>query len=83
MADTRRFLVMLSQDLLALEVNATASTQFLNVSMTKSAKDIIATACSKWQVDPEDYINYCLIFDDTKHYLSEGKLKKQIWAIFY
>ena len=73
MADTRRFLVMLSQDLIALEVNAKARTQFLNVPMTNSANDMIATACSQWQIDPEDYTNYCLIFDDTKKYLSDGK----------
>jgi hypothetical protein len=67
---------MLSQDLAALEVNATARTQFLNAPMTNSATDIIANACSQWQIDPEEYTKYCLIFDDTKNYLSEGKKKK-------
>ena len=73
MADTRRFLVMLSPDLIALEACATARTQFLNVPLTSSSADMVGTACSQWQIDPEDYTNYCLIFDDTKKYLSDGK----------
>ena len=72
MADTRRFVVMLSPDLIALEANANAKTQFLNVPMSQSAEEMVATACERWQIDPEAYNNYCLIFDDTKKYLAEG-----------
>ena len=72
MAETRRFLVMLSPDLIALEACATAKTQFLSVPLSSSSAEMIGTACLQWQIDQEDHTNYCLIFDDTKKYLSDG-----------
>ena len=72
MADTRKFVVMLSADLIALEANSNAKTQFLNVPITNSADQMVATACECWKIDPQDTNKYCLIFDDTKKYLCEG-----------
>ena len=73
MADKRRLVVTLSADLIALEANSSARNQFLNVPISESAAQIISTACQCWQIDPQDHDNYCLIFDDTKKYLSDGK----------
>ena len=73
MADTRRFLVMLSPDLVALEANANAKTHFMNCSMRDSAKKFVAAACKQWQIDLTDNHKYCLIFDESKKYLTEGK----------
>ena len=73
MADTRRLVVTLSTDLIALEANNASRNQFLNVPGSVSAEKIISTACERWQIDAQDHNNYCLIFDDTKKYLSEGK----------
>ena len=65
--------VTLSCDLIALEANASSKNQFLKVSSTVSADDIVSTACGKWQVKAKDHTKYCLIFDDTKKYLTDGK----------
>ena len=74
MADCRRFLVNLSPDLIALEANAQAKTQFMNCDMSESAEVFVAAACEKWHIESSDFHKYCLIFDDTKKYLTEGRL---------
>ena len=74
MADSRRFLVMLSPDLVALEANANAKTHFMNCSMSESAKEFVGAACKQWQIDSTENYKYCLIFDESKKYLTEGKI---------
>ena len=74
MADCRKFLVNLSPDLIALEANAQAKTQFMSCDMSESAEVFVAAACEKWHIEPSDVHKYCLIFDDTKKYLTEGIL---------
>ena len=81
MSDTRRFLVNLSPDLIALEANANAKTQFMNCPMSESADEFVAATCKVWKIEPEDFHKYCLIFDDTKKYLTEGKKVKIIEAV--
>ena len=71
---SRRFLVNLSPDLIALEANAQAKTQFMNCDMSESAEEFVAAACEKWHIESSDFHKYCLIFDDTKKYLTEGRL---------
>ena len=74
MADTLRFVVMLSPDLIALEANRNSKTQFLTVPGSLSVDELIAKACESWLIEPEMYSHYCLIFDDaSRKYLTEGK----------
>ena len=72
----------LSPDLIALEANAQAKTQFMVCDMSESADDFVAAACEKWQIEASDFHKYCLIFDDTKKYLTEGKLVSNIVVDF-
>ena len=74
MSGTRIFLVNLSPDLIALGDNANVKTpQTIKCSMSESAEEFVAATCKVWKIEPEDFHKYCLIFDDTKKYLTEGK----------
>ena len=83
MTDCRRFLVNLSPDLIALEANAQAKTQFMNCDMSESAEEFVAAACEKWHIESSDFHKYCLIFDDTKKYLTEGRLIHKKYVTLY
>ena len=77
MSGGRIFSANLSPDLIALEANANVETpQTIKCSMTESAEELVAATCKVWQIEPEDFHKYCLIFDDTKSYLTEGKIHK-------
>ena len=89
MADTLRFVVMLSPDLIALEANSNAKTQFLTVPGSLSVDELIGKACESWLIEPEMHSHYCLIFDDaSRKYLTEGKTRRKniyttLWPIFH
>ena len=84
MGDTLRFVVMLSPDLIALEANRNAKTQFLTVPGSLSVDELIAKACESWLIEPEMYSHYCLIFDDaSRKYLTEGKTRRKNYAYIY
>ena len=71
---TRKVIVQLSEDLIGLEAKNSAKNQFLVLSTEWPVDDIVAKACECWKIDAEEHQDYCLIFDDTKSYLSEGKV---------
>ena len=73
MTDCQMFLVNLSPDLIALEANAPAKTHFMNYDMTKPAEEFVAAACKNWHIESSNFHKFCLIFDDTKKYLTEGR----------
>ena len=70
--ETRKIIVQLSSDLVSLESKNKSRSQFLDVFTNHSAEDIVAIACQCWKIDANEQQNYCLIFEDTKKYLTEG-----------
>ena len=84
MGDTLRLVAMLSPDLIALEANRNAKTQFLTVPGSLSVDELIGKACESWLIEPEMYNHYCLIFDDaSRKYLTEGKTPHTNYIYIY
>ena len=70
--ETRKIIVQLSSDLVGLEANNNSKSQFLDVFTHHSAEDIVSIASRCWKIDADEHHDYCLIFEDTKKYLTEG-----------
>lgn len=82
MAGTRNLVVTLSTDLTALEQNSASKNHFLKIPNDVSADEIVSTACNRWQIDAQDHNNYCLIFEDSKKYLTEGEFYNlSVWCL--
>ena len=63
--------VQLSSDLAGLRGNK-AMANFINFDTNLSVGEVVSMACEGWEIDEEEH-KCCLIFEDTKKYLTEGK----------
>ena len=64
--------VQLSSDLTGLRGPDKPATHFINFDTSLSVGEVVSMACEFWEIDEEEH-KCCLVFEDTKEYLTDGK----------